>query len=220
MILKMAAGKKLKLYGKKFWNFFWNGDSIWSWLANVLAAFLIIYFIVYPLLGLLFGTSYPIVAVVSESMEHGLHQQVICGQQFDQFPESFANYWAACGPWYENRGISKQQFAAFPFRDGFQKGDVIVLWRPTNLEVGDILVFQGNKPQPIIHRIVKAWEEDGNRYYQTKGDHNADSFSPIRETQIEPERIYGKGLLRVPYLGWLKIIFVEVMQAFGISIER
>ncbi|MBU0460456.1 MAG: signal peptidase I [Nanoarchaeota archaeon] len=207
---------------KKAWQFFWKSDSPWSWLANVIIAFLVIYFIVYPVLGLLLGTSFPIVAVVSESMEHGLHNNVICGQQFDQFPESYDNYWDKCGEWYEERGISKEQFAQFPFRDGFRKGDVIILWRANqdNLELGDILVFQGNKPQPIIHRIIKVWEENGETFYQTKGDHNADSFEPIMETKIEQERVYGQGVLKIPYLGWLKILFVEAVKPLGINIQR
>lgn len=220
MVLSTNNLKRLKSHGKKAWNFFWHDDSIWSWLANIAVAFIVIYFIVYPVLGLLLGTSYPIVAVVSESMEHGLQGNTICGQQFNEFPESFDNYWDVCGGWYEANGVTKEQFEKFQFKDGFRKGDVIVLWRPGKLEPGDILVFQGNKPQPIIHRIIKVWEEDGDTYCQTKGDHNADSFAPILETKIGKERIYGKGILKVPYLGWLKILFVELVKPLGMNIER
>ncbi|MDP3697254.1 MAG: hypothetical protein Q8R55_04485, partial [Candidatus Taylorbacteria bacterium] len=142
----------LKRHGKNVWNFFWNDDSPWSWIANVIVAFLVIRFLVYPLLGVVLGTSYPIVAVVSESMEHGLSNGILCGQQLEEFPQSFDNYWTVCGKWYEQRNISPEYFSTFPFRDGFDKGDVIVLWRPNRLEVGDILIFQGGRPQPIIHR--------------------------------------------------------------------
>ena len=61
---------KLKQHGKKAWNFFWNEDSVSSWIANIIVAFIVIRFIVYPVLGAALGTSFPIVAVVSESMEH------------------------------------------------------------------------------------------------------------------------------------------------------
>ncbi|MBI2665817.1 signal peptidase I [Candidatus Woesearchaeota archaeon] len=214
--------EKIKHYGKKTWAFFWDDDSAWSWLANIIVAFLVIKFIVYPLLGLLLGTSFPIVAVVSESMEHGLHEGYLCGKQYPEFKDSFENYWEACGRWYENNGISKEQFAAFSFKNGFNKGDVIILWRANkdNLDVGDILVFQGNKPQPIIHRIVKEWQEDGIHFYQTKGDHNQDSFEPIREVKISEERVYGQGILRIPYLGWLKILLVDAVKPLGLTIER
>ena len=55
---------------KQFWNFVWHDDSL---LSLVLSAILIIIFgkfILFPILGALFGTSLPIVAVVSNSMEH------------------------------------------------------------------------------------------------------------------------------------------------------
>ena len=172
----------------------------------------------YPLLAIALGTPFPIVAVVSESMEHGTHNDIICGQSFPEFRESFDNYWDFCGSWYENRGISKDEFRAFPFKNGFDKGDVIILWRPTNIEVGDILVFKADKAQSIIHRVVNMTNEG---LYQTKGDHNSRSIqNGLEEHQITQERIYGKGLVRVPYLGWMKILFVEVVRPFGIIIER
>ena len=50
-------------YGKVWW-FLWEDDSVWSWLANIVLAFVLIKFIVYPGLGLALQTSHPIVAVV------------------------------------------------------------------------------------------------------------------------------------------------------------
>jgi signal peptidase I len=202
---------------KKIWKFIWDDDSVWSWIVNLVIAFLLIRFIIYPLLAITLGTQFPIVAVVSESMEHGVHNDIICGQSFPEFRDSFDNYWDVCGSWYENRGISKDEFRSFPFKNGFDKGDVIVLWRPTNIKVGDVLVFRANKAQPIIHRVVNI--SDG--FYQTKGDHNSRSISSgLEETKISEDRIYGKGLVRVPYLGWMKILFVEVVRPLGIIIER
>ncbi|MBI2667122.1 hypothetical protein HYX13_05925 [Candidatus Woesearchaeota archaeon] len=208
---------------KGFWRFFWYDDSVASWLVNVIVAFAVIKFLVYPGLGLLLGTPFPIVAVVSESMEHAPENEILCGQQFTAFQESFDNYWKVCGEWYETRGIEKEEFQKFPFKNGFDKGDVIILWRAnSNVHLGDILVFQGDKPQPIIHRVVKITEENsGKRYYQTKGDHNSESIdSGVGEMHITQERVYGKGVLRIPYLGWVKIGFVEVVKVFGIKIQR
>jgi len=214
---------KIGKYWKKTWHFFWHDDSIWSWVANIIVAFIIIRFLVYPLLGLILGTGFPIVAVVSESMEHGLYNNQICGQDVNNLKESFDNYWKSCGSWYEQRGITKEQFRSFRFSDGFTKGDVIILWRANrnNLNLGDILVFQGGKPQPIIHRVVKITQEDGQYYYQTKGDHNAESIQGLLgETEIGEERILGKGIIRLPYLGWLKILFVDAVKPLGITIQR
>ena len=213
----------LKHHSKRIWHFFWHEDSLASWIANIIIAFIVIRFIVYPVLGLLLGTSYPIVAVVSESMQHGLDNNVLCGRQLNDFQYSFDNYWQVCGQWYGEKNISKEQFKHFPFRNGFDKGDVVILWRanPSNINIGDILIFQGSKPQPIIHRVVRIWREDANYLYQTKGDHNANSITGhLGETQIDEKRIVGKGLLRIPYLGWLKIFFVDAVRPLGITIQR
>jgi len=214
--------KKWKQRGKKAWHFFWHSDSFASFFANILVAFLIIKFIMYPLLGLTLGTSFPIVAVISESMEHGLHNGVLCDVPFSNFKESLDNYWKTCGSWYEKQEISKEEFKSFRFDQGFDKGDVVVLWRANsnNVHIGDILVFKSNRlPQPIIHRVVKIWQEEGKYYYQTKGDHNSGSISG-EETKIDESRIYGKGVLRVPYLGWVKILFVEAVRPLGWNIQR
>src|SRR3989344_2450118 len=95
---------------KRFWRFFWYEDSLASWGVNVIVAFVVIKFLVYPGLGLLLGTPFPIVAVVSESMEHAPSGGVLCGQQFAAFQESFDNYWKVCGGWYEEKGILKKEF--------------------------------------------------------------------------------------------------------------
>ena len=214
---------KWKDHSKRVWRFLLHDDSAWSWVANIIIAFLVIRYLVYPILGVALGTGYPIVAVVSESMEHGLHNGVLCGNNYEKFYGSFDNYWKGCGEWYENREVSKEQFSKFPFKNGFDKGDVIIIWRAgrENINVGDVLVFQANKPQPIIHRVVKSWEEEGNHYYQTKGDHNSNSIpSGLKETKISEDRVLGKGLFRIPYLGWVKILFVDAVKPLGITITR
>ena len=54
----------------KFWDIVWNGEGILSWVTCFVLAYVLIKFAVYPLLGIVFGTQFPIVAVVSGSMEH------------------------------------------------------------------------------------------------------------------------------------------------------
>ena len=213
----------IKHYSKRFWRFIWYDESGWSWLANLIVAFLVIRFLIYPGLGLILGTDYPIVAVVSESMEHGLHESVLCGKSFSELKESHDTYWQACGRWYEERGITNTEFKKFPFPNGFNKGDVIILWRahPENLQIGDVLIFQGTRPQPIIHRIVDINTKNNQPVYQTKGDHNQDSIEgDFGELEISQNRIFGQGILRIPYLGWLKILFVDAVKPLGWNIQR
>ncbi len=89
-----------------------------------------------------------------------------------------------------------------------------------NNDDGDILVFWGPRPQPIIHRVVKIWQnEDSSYHYQTKGDHNKDSFSGINgELDISEDRVIGQSLFKIPYLGWIKILFVDFLSLFGVNL--
>ena len=74
---------KFRKFLKKLWYFLWEENSVWSWIANIALAFILIKFVVYPGIGLILGTNYPIVAVVSGSMEHGTDSRFrICNRRF------------------------------------------------------------------------------------------------------------------------------------------
>lgn len=181
---------------KKIWHFLWHEDSVASWLVNLVLAFVLVKFIIYPGIGLVFGTQYPIVAVVSSSMEHGI-------RNFDT--------WYEKNSWYAEHGISKEQFSEFPFSNGFNKGDIMILTgvEASRVKIGDVVVYQSSYvSNPIIHRVVNIREENGKYYYQTKGDNNplADSID-VNEGMI---RDTGKAVVRIPYLGWVKIAFVSI----------
>src|SRR3989344_9274758 len=119
---------------RKIWHFIWEDNSIWSWLANVVIAFVLIKFLVYPGLGLAFGTSHPVVAVVSGSMEHK-------GAELD-------DWWARSGAFYAEYDITREDFGAYRFRNGFNTGDIMVLKgkKPYEIRKGDVIVFAA--PQP------------------------------------------------------------------------
>lgn len=190
---------------KRVWFFVWEEDNIWSFLVNVLLAFVIIKFLVYPGLGWMLGTPAPVVAVVSGSMEHD---------------GSLDEWWSGvscCDPgcmqtrvqstYYQELNLSKSDFQEFPFVNGFNKGDIMVLVSPDNAEIGDVIVYQvSHRPDPIIHRVVGV--SDG--LFTTKGDHNCGIAE--FEYGIPQERVIGKAVWRVPWLGWVKIIFVDVVS--------
>ena len=212
---------------KKVWNFIWKEDSFASLFVNVVLAIVIIKFIIFPVLGLLLGTSFPVVAVVSCSMDHsstncwadcylkesGLNECInkpasLCGQTGDDF-------WNNCGQWYEDKGITEERFQSFPQKNGFKIGDIFILTKAKNIEVGDIIVYNNNvNNAPIIHRVVSIINEDGKIYYQTKGDHNQGIFA--FEDKISSSQVYGKALLKVPFLGWVKIGFNMILKTIGI----
>lgn len=191
--------KDIKSIFKKVWWFIWEDDSILSWFVNLLLAFIIVKFILYPGLGLILGTPFPVVAVVSGSMEHD--------GNFDYF-------WSAQQDLYAQHGITNEQFQDFIFKNGFNKGDLMVLYRVNNVNIGDVIVFSGGSSEPIIHRVVKI---SGEGYYTTKGDHNLGSRND--ELSISKDRLYGKAVLRLPWLGWFKIGFSSFLELFGVTIN-
>ena len=192
-----------KRRAKRVWKFIWEDDSVWSWVVNIVLAFVLIKFVVYPGLGFALGTSHPVVAVISESMEHN---------------EPFDDWWSNGGQWYRDHGISKEEFSQFILRNGFNKGDIIVLRGAKDAEVGDIIVFQSGRPDPIIHRVVKMSATGNGKVYQTKGDNRRPNQQQIRnalldETNIPENEVIGKALFKVPFLGYIKIWAVELLGA-------
>ncbi|MBW2997443.1 signal peptidase I [Candidatus Woesearchaeota archaeon] len=203
--------KKIKRGWKKVWYFIWEDDSWASWLVNVILAFILIKFVVYPVLGLVLSTSHPIVAVVSSSMDHD---------------GSFDDWWASnavCGDaqctqeeFYAQLGITKDQFKDFRFKNGFNRGDIMLLYGTNHekLKVGDVIVFKANRPDPVIHRIIIAKQNNSHHTYSTKGDHNIGTF--YFESNVPEENYIGKAVIRVPLLGYIKIGFVKLLQLVGI----
>lgn len=210
----------LKSTARKVWNFIWHSDSVWSWFVNIILAYVFIKFIFYPGLGLLFNTPYPLVAVVSGSMEHMKidydgNKPTLCGNQYfeTEYFVNFEEYWKECGKWYEEHQITKEQFSGFLFKNGFNKGDIIFIYKtdPKNLKIGDVIVFQrGEEADPIIHRIVQVSQDGGKYAFSTKGDHNKEYG--LIDINIPDKIVMGKGVFRVPYLGWIKIWFVDLID--------
>jgi signal peptidase I len=203
--------KKVKRTWKKVWYFIWEDDSWASWFVNVILAFILIKFIVYPGLGLFLSTSHPIVAVVSSSMEHD-------GSFDDWWANSATCEKGPCtqGEYYESIDISKDEFRGLRFRNGFNKGDIMILYgtKPERISIGDVIVFKANRPDPVIHRVIETSKQGSEYAFKTKGDHNSASF--YFEAYIPEDNYVGRAVLRVPWLGYIKIGFVKLLQLIGI----
>ncbi len=128
----------------------------------------------------------------------------------------FEEWWGANGKWYTDRELHKEGFLAYPFKNGFNKGDIMVLRgvEPKAIKVGAVVVYEHSRYRnPIIHRVVAVKDDNGVRTFVTKGDNNYDADSdPVTEEQI---RRTGRAILRVPLLGWVKIWFVQLMGVFS-----
>ncbi len=179
----------------KIWHFLIHEDS---WLSFFVAAILIILigkFLFYPAIGIVFGTKFPVVAVVSNSMNHQ-------GKDFD-------TWWNIHENQYKGYNLTKSDFEQYRFKNGFNKGDVLVVMGRdiSKIKKGDTVVYiTSERSDPIIHRTVKA---DGTKI-TTKGDANA---SPIGfERDMSNGKIKGVAVLKIPYLGWIKVGLVDLIN--------
>ena len=179
------------------------------------------------------GTSLPLAGVESSSMDHQIVKENsntynLCGSTYTKQEKkelgylNFDEYWDVCGDWYvSNKHITPKIFEKYTIHNGFKKGDIIIVWGRFTPKLGDIIIFQPNPdsraPRPIIHRIVDINEDNT---YQTKGDHNPQQLTPSNnayktdETNIKQEQIIGKAIIKIPYLGWIKIWFTDLINAF------
>jgi signal peptidase I len=186
---------------KQFWHFL-KEDTWQSWLVSLVLIIIFIKLIFFPALTFFTGSSLPLVVVESCSLYH---------------ESDFDDWWGKNSAYYESKEINKSQFMNFQNKNGLNKGDIIFVTKPSQYNLGDIIIFQPNPestaPYPIIHRIITL-DPRG-----TKGDHNSDQLKSgnnanrIDETNIPDDRIIGKASVRlIPYLGWIKLIFFEPLK--------
>ena len=167
---------------KKIWHFLWKDDSWSSWIVSLIVLVFFVKFIFYPLLGLMFGTGFPVVAVLSESMEHN---------------SFFDDWWDKNNKWYVERDFRQDMFKDYRFHNGFNKGDIIVLFgvNTDKIKLGDVIVYDDyiNK-YPIIHRVTEINITENRKSYkfQTKGDNN---FMKPDLIYVEEEQILGRAFL-------------------------
>ena len=221
--------KKIKHNIKNSWNWVWHSDSIWSWIVALALIYIIVKFIFFPTLSLIMGTSLPLAGVESSSMDHQIvtddyRRLSLCGNIYSEQEKehiNFDEYWETCGDWYEQKDISKQTFSEFSMKNGFKKGDIIIVWGRFTTKVGDIIIFKPNSkstaPRPIIHRVIDVDEQE---IIQTKGDHNEKQLTALNniyktdETNINQNQVIGKAIVKIPYLGWPKIWLTDLINAF------
>ncbi|MDP7260464.1 MAG: signal peptidase I [archaeon] len=146
-------------------------------------------------LGYALETDYPVVSVVSESMEH----------------DDVRTY----REWFTDRNFDETELEKWPFSKGMNKGDLVLVKGSVinELEAGDVIVYRVGGGKPIIHRIV--WINDSKIY--TKGDNNknTDQEGVHLAPPIQDQHVQGRAVFRVPLLGWIKIAFMNITGLFG-----
>jgi signal peptidase I len=188
----MKIGDELK----KFWRFIWHGDSIWSYIAFFAFAIVVlnvVYPIIISVLSLTIGIN-DIVAVISGSMVHDA-----------SISETHYAY-------LQNIGISAEEIASFPYNNGLNPGDLMLVWKrePEDIRVGDVIVFKKGD-YLVIHRVIQIVNANGEYYYTTKGDHNPGSLPS--EINITYDYVKGVANNRVPFLGIPKMLLTNFLSA-------
>ena len=195
----MPLKKEVKKYFDKFWFLLWNDESFKGWLFSIFFIFIFIKFIFFPVLSLITGTPLPLAIVESCSMYHG-------GNLISDFDAWFSKHETK----YSDLSIEKENFNGFRFSDGLNKGDILFVIgaNPGKLKVGDVIIFNANQNNPIIHRIIGVKNEGGKKTFSTIGDNNNGQLQ--FEKSISEGNIVGKPILKTaPYLGWVKLVFFE-----------
>jgi hypothetical protein len=185
---------------KRFWNFL-KEDSWQSLIVSLILAFIIIRFIFFPLLSFATGTSLPLVIVESCSMYHSENFAGIFNEP------GFCPDGTSCteAQLYGKFNISLSDTSNWKFQNGINKGDIIFVIGPKNVKVGDIIIFgSSGSATPIIHRIINI-SPDGK--ITTKGDNNKGLLT--QEQGIDKTQVQGRAVFRIPYLGWIKLIFFD-----------
>ena len=89
--------------------------------------------------------------------------------------------------------------------------DAVLIKRvdPDSIQRGDVVTYLSNDESyygiMITHRVVNIQEENGEKIYYTKGDHN----ETVDRSPIKGDQIYGKVVMRIPKIGYIKYFLVS-----------
>ena len=80
---------------------------------------------------------------------------------------------------------------------------------PEDIAVGDVVTYRSTDSAYygilVTHRVVNIKEENGETVYITKGDHN----ETVDRSAIKADQIYGKVIMRIPKIGYIKYFLVS-----------
>lgn len=86
-------------------------------------------------------------------------------------------------------GVTILQVLSNSMSPEFNKGDIIVIKKQKDYEIGEIITYQTNEKDYVTHRVIEKYE-DG---FITKGDNN----NVEDKEKIKIEQIKGKVILKI-----------------------
>ena len=148
----MKIKEGLNKFLQKFWFIVWKDDSLKGWIFSIIFLFIFIKFIFFPVLSLMTGTSLPLAIVESCSMYHE-----------GNFLSDYDNWWQEHETKYLKYDVEKEEFKDFKFKNGFNKGDILFIIKasPEKLKIGDVIIFNAEQKNPVIHRIIEIENQNG-----------------------------------------------------------
>ena len=197
--------KDFKKFWQKFWFVVWKDESFRGWLLSIIFLVILIKCVLIPLVSLTMGLGFwgnPLVIVESCSMYHE-----------NGVFSNFEGWWERHEFKYFAEGISKETFSNFNFKNGFNKGDILLVSRvnPEKIKVGDVIIFESDGGNPIIHRVMSVKFSDEKYIFSTMGDNNNGQLQT--EKSIDEDRVVGRpSAILLPYAGWIKLIFFENLK--------
>ncbi len=172
----------MKKFLKKFWKFYWEDDSIISYIFFIIVTYIFLKYIALPAFLFVFGLS-DVVSVMTTSMVHGSNTE-----------KYFYDY-------YKDLNFSRNEINDFPFSKGLYEGDALIIKEYDDFEVGDVIVFYSEDlNRKIIHRVI-----DTNPL-TTKGDNNRESY-PFDKNVTN---IIGRPIIKIPYIGYPRWLLYNI----------
>lgn len=91
-----------------------------------------------------------------------------------------------------------------------RKGDAVIIHKvekESELKVGDVIAFY-NKGKTIVHRLVEIVDENGTKFYCTKGDANQSRDN----IKLQFKDIKGVVKLKIPFIAYPSIYWTEFIE--------
>ncbi len=177
---------KVKETLRKVYNFLFKEESIYSYIAFTILAYLFLKFLFLPGILLAFNLT-DISAIVTGSMVHN----------------ELTNY--TYRDWLIFHGYNYSD--DWPYPNGINIGDVVLIRKvpPNEIHIGDVIMYKvGN--YEIVHRVINKTDD----HFQTKGD--ANPYMLPFEYNVSYAQIKGKVVGKIPYLGWPKVLLTYLIM--------
>ncbi len=100
-----------------------------------------------------------------------------------------------------------------PIYNGFEEsnsiqpfqGDILLVKKVPieSIDLGDVIIFDTPSiSDPVVHRVVAKWFQDGMYFFKTNGDNN---HNPDRWV-VSGDSVHGVVVMRIPHVGWFLLV--------------